>query len=88
MGHSFQIIQEDYLKIRIRFIPKGIVNEQEQAVIEDKIRFVMGNDCAIIWEMVEEIPKTSSGKYLYRISYVWRELQKAQKNPEQNNLSK
>jgi len=86
--HSFQVIQEDYLKIRLRFIPKGVVNEQEKASIEEKIRFVMGNNCEIIWEMVEEIPKTSSGKYLYRISYVWRELQKSQKNAEQNTLSK
>jgi len=87
--HSFQIIQEEYLKIRIRFVPCGVIKPQEKADIEEKIRFVMGNDCAIIWEIVEEIPKTSNGKYLYRISYVWRELQKSsKKNAKQNTLSK
>jgi phenylacetate-CoA ligase len=72
--HSFQIIQEDYKKIKIVLVLQDVINPQEQSTIEENIRLVMGNDCAIFWEIVEEIPKTSSGKHLYRISYVWRKL--------------
>ena len=72
--HSFQIVQEEYKKIRMYFVPQGMVNNHEQFEIEEKIRLVMGKDCEIIWEAVDEIPKTSSGKHLYRISYVWRDL--------------
>ena len=87
---SFQIIQEDYKKIKIVVVLQNVINSGEQSTIEDNIRLVMGNDCAIIWEIVEEIPKTSSGKYLYRISYVWRKLHQksSQKDSEQNDISK
>jgi phenylacetate-CoA ligase len=57
---SFQIIQEDYKKIKIVVVLQNVINPQEQSIIEKQIRLVMGNDCAIIWEIVEEIPKTSS----------------------------
>jgi phenylacetate-CoA ligase len=77
--HSFQIIQEDYKKIKIVVVLQDVINPQEQTTIEENIRLVMGNDCAISWEIVDEIPKTTSGKYLYRISHVWRELQKSAK---------
>ena len=73
--HSFQIVQEEYKKIKnVFFVSAGMVNNHEQFEIEEKIRLVMGKDCEVIWEAVDEIPKTSSGKHLYRISYVWRDL--------------
>jgi len=71
---SIQIIQEEYKKIKIVVVLQNAINPQEQSIIEEQIRYVMGNDCAILWEIVKEIPKTSSGKHLYRISYVWRKL--------------
>jgi len=62
---KFQVIQEDYDKIRIKIIPWKNLPNFEKKNIEDKIRIQMGKDCKIIWEFVEDIPKTKSGKYLY-----------------------
>jgi phenylacetate-CoA ligase len=69
---KFQVIQEDYAKIKILVVLQGDINTYEKKGIEDKIRLVMGKDCNIVWEFVEEIPKTKSGKYLYTKSLVWK----------------
>jgi len=69
---AFQVIQEDYKRIKILVVLQNKMNESEKRDIEDKIKLVMGQDCKIIWEFVEEIPKTKSGKYLYTKSLVWR----------------
>lgn len=69
---KFQVIQEDYKRVRILVIPERIIEEPEKKDIEDKIKLVMGEDCQIIWEFVDEIPKTQSGKYLYTKSLVHR----------------
>jgi len=71
---SFQIVQEEYKTVRINIVPQGEINSYEQSNIEEQIRLVMGRDCAIMWNIVDEIPKTTSGKHLYRISLVWRDL--------------
>jgi phenylacetate-CoA ligase len=68
---AFKIIQEDYLKIRIQIVIKGKINPSDQADIESKIILVMGSNCRIIWDIVDEIPKTPSGKYLYTKSLMW-----------------
>jgi len=69
---AFQIIQEDYKKIKILIVRSGNVNESEKKDIEWKIKFLLGGDCKITWEFVDEIPKTKSGKYLYIKSLLWR----------------
>jgi phenylacetate-CoA ligase len=68
---SFQIIQEDYKKIRIFAVLHGDINNAEKRDIENKIKFVMGDDCDIIWEFVDEIPVTSTGKHLYTKSLLY-----------------
>jgi phenylacetate-CoA ligase len=67
---KFQIIQEDYKKIRILIVPENS-KEMPQKDIEEKIKQMMGKDCRINWEFVDEIPKTKSGKYIYIKSLVW-----------------
>jgi len=69
---KFQIIQEDYDKIRILAVINEILPEYEKNEIEQKIRVQMGSDCKIIWNFVDDIPKTPSGKYLYTKSLVMR----------------
>lgn len=69
---AFRIIQENYKKIRILVVPIGIIIEPKKRDIENKIRKIMGQDCEIIWECVEEIPTAKSGKYLYTKSLVWK----------------
>lgn len=69
---NFQIIQEDYEKVRILIVPEGKVDETDQRNVENKLRFIMGQGYQIRWEFVDEIPKTQSGKYLYIKSLVQR----------------
>ncbi len=77
---KFQVIQEDYDKIRI----KVIVNEDKAgegmrkdiAEIEHKIRLVMGENAKISWEFVEEIHPPPSGKHLFTFSLMYRREQK------------
>lgn len=69
---KFPVVQEDYKKIRILVVPGGNLDEIEQKNIENEIEVVMGKDCNIIWDFVDDIPKTKSGKYLYAKSLVTR----------------
>jgi len=68
---AFRIIQEDYRKIRILVILQGNIDNVEKREIESKIELVMGKDCNIIWEFVEEIPATQSGKHIYTKSLLY-----------------
>ncbi len=68
---KFQIIQEDYKKIRILIVPETSKDIPYKKDIEEKIKLMMGKDCKINWEFVDEIPKTKSGKYVYIKSLVW-----------------
>jgi len=67
---KFQIVQEDFLQIKIRVVPIKEIPESEKKIIEEKIKILMTQDCKIIWEIVDDIPKTKSGKYLYTKSLV------------------
>jgi len=69
---AFQVVQEDYRKIRILAVLLDNPNDAEKKDIEHKIRLVMGKNCAITWDFVEEIPKTPSGKHIYTKSLVYR----------------
>ena len=69
--NAFQVVQEDYGKIRIFVVPRGDINEAEKREIESKIKFVMGKNCNILWEFVEEIPATNSGKHIYTKSLLY-----------------
>jgi len=67
---KFRVIQEDFDKIKIIAIQDKGLPESEKNEIEQKIRVEMGSDCKILWEFVDTIPTTQSGKYLYTQSFV------------------
>lgn len=67
---KFQFIQEDYERIKIVAVLNSEVNVSDQKEIERKIRLLMGQNCQIIWEFVDEIPTTKSGKYVWVKSLV------------------
>ncbi len=69
---KFQVIQVDYNLIELLVVPDGDIAESQKKDIEDKIKLVMGQDCVIIWDFVEEIPKSKSGKYLYTKCLIQR----------------
>jgi len=69
---KFQVIQEEYNEIQINVVTRKEISDQYKNNINQKIRVVMGPECKIIWNTVEDIPKTPSGKYLYTKSVMWR----------------
>lgn len=69
---KFQVIQEELEKITIRIVKttKRKLSENEINDIESPIKKVMGNNCKINWEFLDNIDPLKSGKYLYTISKI------------------
>lgn len=74
---KFQVVQEDYSRIRVYLIPEeageGAITERHGEAltdIRDKIAFVMGQGCEVIFEAVDDIPASQSGKFRYTMSLV------------------
>jgi phenylacetate-CoA ligase len=68
---KFQIIQEDYDKIKIKAVLKNKKEfDNKKIEIENSIKKVMENNCQIKWKIVKEIKPMKNGKYLYTISKV------------------
>ncbi|MGQ9581827.1 MAG: phenylacetate--CoA ligase family protein [Armatimonadota bacterium] len=73
---KFQFVQESYTRIRLLIIPAiptdqaKYVVEQERAALLAKVRAVMGPECILEIELVDDIPLSPSGKYRYTISKV------------------
>jgi phenylacetate-CoA ligase len=73
----FQIVQEDYERVRIRIVmgdprPRNDVVNGELDEIGAKVRLVMGKNCAVDFSLEVDIEPTASGKYLYTLSRVPR----------------
>ncbi len=69
---KFQVIQEDYEKIRINVVTRKEISDQYKNDVNENIRIVMGPLCKITWDIVDDIPKTQSGKYQYTKSLMRR----------------
>lgn len=69
---SFQVIQEDYERIRILIVRQMDENPVDIEDIQSKVILVMGKNCRVEWEFVQDIPKTATGKYLYTKSLISR----------------
>ncbi len=67
---KFQIIQQSYDKILCRVVTKDCINESDIEDIKSKIRLVMGSNCEIEFDFVDEILPAKSGKYIYTICEV------------------
>ncbi len=69
--NKFQVIQKDYSSLIFRIVRKSDqIPEQDLQDIVRKARMVMGEDCEVSFEYVDEIPNLASGKYRYTISEV------------------
>jgi phenylacetate-CoA ligase len=67
-----QFVQESYQDLRFRFVlrPGHHLDAETRQEIEEKTRLVMGADCCITFEAVEDITPAPSGKFSYTISRV------------------
>jgi len=68
---KFQLIQEDYERVRIKVALRSDLTAPDRDDIEHRIRLVMG-ECEILWDIVDDIPESPSGKHLFIRSLVWR----------------
>ena len=66
----FQIVQKDYDLMEIYIILNKQQNEKDMEDIELKIKKIMGEDCKVRFDFVDEIKPTKSGKYLYAFSEI------------------
>ena len=67
---KFQVIQEDYDRIKILAVLDKGLPQTEMNEIEKKIKIQMGEECQVAWEFVDNIPSLKSGKYLYTKSFI------------------
>jgi phenylacetate-CoA ligase len=67
---AFQVVQEDFKKIKVSIVTNDAINEFDKKEIENKIKLLMGNDCQVLWDFVKEIQKMPSGKILYTKSLI------------------
>lgn len=67
---KFQVVQEDYRRVVVRVVAQGRVNEVAVRDVTKKIRLVMGEDCVVEWQYLDEISPSQSGKYLYTLSNI------------------
>lgn len=67
---KFQIIQEDYKTIRFKIVRRGHIENEKLKNIERAINKIMGEKCHIIWDFVEHIPVSPSGKYRWTMTMV------------------
>jgi len=67
---EFKVIQKDYNLIEILVAPEGKADDKDMEVITGKIKSVMGEECKVDFKFVDEVPPTTSGKYLYTFSEV------------------
>lgn len=66
----FQVVQEKSDLIVIKIVKEGDISNLILSEIESKIKIVMGNDCRVVFDFMDNIPKTKTGKFLYTISKV------------------
>ncbi len=63
---KFQIVQEEYGALRVRLVTRDIHKFESQRIdIESKFRELMGCAVAVEWDIVDDIPASGSGKFLY-----------------------
>ena len=67
---KFQIIQKKYDQILIKIVKQGECEEEEIEELTAKIKKVMGQDCEVLFDFVDKIPKSKTGKIRYTICEV------------------
>lgn len=67
---EFKVIQRKHDLIEILVASVSSPDENDIAEITVKIKQVMGDDCQVKFTFVDDVPPSSSGKYLYTVSEV------------------
>lgn len=67
---KFQVIQNDHTHITCLIVKNSPENHADVDDIADKIKLVMGADCEVVFQYVDDIAPSGSGKYLYTKSLI------------------
>lgn len=62
---EYQIVQKKLDLVEILYVPFSDVEKKEFNEIEEEVRKLIGENCKVTWNKVDEIPKTGAGKHLY-----------------------
>jgi phenylacetate-CoA ligase len=65
-----QIVQTDLDRLLIRIVPGGAFGDVERHHLLRELRARLGEDMRIDFELVDELPRTSRGKFKWVISHV------------------
>jgi len=68
---SFKIIQEDYDRIRMLVVAETL-DKRWTDLVDEKTRELMGINCKVVWELVDEIPESAGGKYSFASSMLYK----------------
>jgi phenylacetate-CoA ligase len=69
--NKFQVVQKSPNLIQFKVVKTGAgAKPDELDEITDKVKVLMGADCNVAFDFVDDIPPTASGKYRYTISEV------------------
>jgi len=84
--HRFQIIQETSKSLTVKLVtPEGLL-DSDLARLKMEIRKIMGDNCNINYEFLDDIPLTRTGKHRVTISRINEQL-KFKKSPRESNHS-
>jgi len=68
---QFQIVQEDFTKILIKYISRFEIKDQSfKRKVASVIKKIMGQTCQVKWQKVKNIETLPSGKYLYTVRKI------------------
>lgn len=71
---KFQLVQEDLFHVTLKVIPGSQVDPEKMhsnfSLAEERIKSLMGEKCNFSCKVVDDIPSTDSGKYLYTVCKV------------------
>ncbi|MBQ0821977.1 phenylacetate--CoA ligase family protein [Microvirga terrae] len=67
-----QVIQKDYNRIMIKMITTAAPTDHALDEIRNTLQRVMGKNCRIDFDFVDDIPASPSGKYRYTITHLPR----------------
>jgi len=62
---AFQLLQEGPRRVRVLVVPRAEPVEADMRVVEGHLKRLLGQGVDVVWDWVEEIPKTPTGKRLY-----------------------
>lgn len=75
---QFQFVQKDINLIKIKIVrnhPEEI-NVEDIREVENNLKKIMGINCKVQWNYIDEIPPSKSGKYLYTKSELYENFEK------------